>query len=279
VNIRIISLCAVFAGSLFLGAGRAFSGTLPPEDEVPEMMMETQGLICIGLGVQYGPSEDLHFTSNTDISNLAFNFALVSGSTYAGQPATITASGAFNSSTDLYDLAASGSVGGDNFSITGTGQDPMHFYNFYQEWDWDFLDDELIISNVTYDQTATRTVSQGTFTVKSRLTGIVKSTSTHYDTYVLQGDGAGTWEWNTTEASTPNGRVKASSTGYAPVGGGAGQFITSVTVPEPQVGLLIASLLLAGRATRRSQGGQLHDPLARENVMSAGDAFAEAQCE
>src|SRR6266545_7282689 len=106
MNTRVISLSAMLAVSLLFGAAPAFSGTLPAQDEVPEMMMETQGLISVGLGVQYGPSEDLHFISNTDINNLTFNFALVPGSTYAGQTATITGSGAFNSSTNLYDLSA-----------------------------------------------------------------------------------------------------------------------------------------------------------------------------
>ena len=51
-------------------------------------------------------------------------------------------------------------------------------------WNFDFPTTYTVVSDVSYSQTAARTVSQGTFTVKDWNTSAVISTSMHTDTLI-----------------------------------------------------------------------------------------------
>src|SRR5207247_8497695 len=95
----------------------ALAGPLAANDEVPEMMMEQQGTYAAWLAYTYGtPTETLNYTSSTNITGKMFSFAMNPGQTYGGQPATLIASGSFNSGTSKWNFTASGSIGASNWS-------------------------------------------------------------------------------------------------------------------------------------------------------------------
>jgi hypothetical protein len=117
------------------------------------------------------------------------------------------------------------------------------------------------VSNVTYTQTAARTVSEGTITVTDAL-GHVVSSGTHTDQLILQGPNAGMWMWDT-DLITPaldKGDFVVGIVGLTPQpGGGAGSFTLGINaVPEP------SALLLAGVASLLGLGVAL----ARQNRLS-----------
>jgi hypothetical protein len=246
---RAVFLIASAACAL-LGSA-ASGGVLAPADEVPEMMMQAQGSYAIFLATQYGtPPKILSYVSSTDIAGRSFSFALAAGSTYNGQSATLNASGAFNSITGNWDFSAGGTVGAGNWSSSGVGIDPAGDWMFRM----DFPSTYLVVSDVTYTQTATRTVSQGTFTVKDFTTGAVVSTSQHTDTLILQGPGAGNWMWDDGLFHTIQGDRRVDASGFTPIEGGIGSFTAAITVPEP--GCILWLLVVssgAGRLCRRKR--------------------------
>lgn len=239
---RCTTLLLFFAAlAVLIGSNPILAGSLPPEQEVPEMMMELEGQLGIWLGIHYGPSEDLNFSSDTDMTNMTFSFGLLSGSTYAGQPASMTATGAFNSSTNQWDFIASGTVGGESWSSTGTAVDPPAIYDF----DLDLfgpLGPQEVISTASFTIEGDVLFSQGTTVVKNAITGQIISASAFADAMKLEIPNKGKWNWKTGQVPTPNGAVRVSSAGFSPDVGGAGQFTTSITaVPEPASFALLAT--------------------------------------
>jgi len=250
---RICTIVAFMACSAL--GGLASASPLPPEDEVPEMMMEAQGTYAIYLATKYGMLDLLSFTSNVDLTARSYSFALLPGSTYGGQLATLSASGAHNSGTDHWDFAASGTIGPDTWSATGEGIDPNGFWGF--DTHWDPFDEYTVISNVSYTFTATATVSEGTFTVKKGILEEVVSTSTHTDRLILQGPDKGKWIWDDGSFHTGFGDRRADASGFTPDGGGVGSFTTAITVPVPEpagiASLCAASSALLATARRKKR--------------------------
>jgi hypothetical protein len=204
--------------------------------QATESMMNSQGLILTlavrDLGID--PSVTLPFISAVDPVTGAFSYTLQPGLTYLGQSAALQVSGSFDASSQSWLWTSSGHIGstniGGNGSTTFSG-DPMSFDIFIP-----LNLDETIVSNVTYDNTATRTASTGTITVQDALTGIVKSSGTHTDSLIITGPDAGKWRWDTGLITGKNGSFVLDSAGFSPFpGGGAGTFAVNVTaVPEPR---------------------------------------------
>ena len=223
---------------------------LAGEIQATEVMMESQGLQAILLGQYLGPdsASTLSFTSQVDSQGSSFQYSAASGSTYLGMALSWDTTGTFDSSTGLWAWTTTSSVGSLNLDLTGgggpfAGGDPPYF------GDLDILLDihlpKTVVSDVTYAQTATRTVSEGTITVKDDL-GNVLSSGKHTDQLILQGPNAGMWMWDTglLTGALGKGDFQVIANGLAPQpGGGAGAFtLTIASVPEP------STLTLAGIA-------------------------------
>jgi hypothetical protein len=243
-------LCLLFI--LFTTASSiAFADLLTPADEVIETMMQAQGQDLTWLVRFYGndSSAILHFSSTVNVGGRTFSFSVLPGATYQGMPFTMSTIGSGNS-TNAWQWTTMASLGTHAWSTTGSGQyiDPPNF---------DAIDVFIIVpeplldqhSHVTYDQTASRTVSTETtsFTMHDPITGMdtVYQTSQRFDTHVLQGPDAGKWVWSDDSNKQVDGHtLKIDSEGFSPINGGAGSF-TVVFAPETSSGLLSASGLAA----------------------------------
>ena len=71
--------------------------------EVTEVMMESQGLLAVGLGIALGPDDasPLHFTSSVDPLGKTFGYDLVAGSNYLGLAASLSVDGSFDAFSQM----------------------------------------------------------------------------------------------------------------------------------------------------------------------------------
>jgi hypothetical protein len=225
------------------------SRALAGEIQATEVMMESQGLQAIFLGQYFGPDKTspLSFASQVDPQGLSFQYSLTSGSAYQGMSASWTTMGDFNSTSGLWEWNTTASVGAINLSSTGSagpfvGGDPPYFDNLFPIIDP--LSPTTVVSDVTYTQTAIRTVSEGTITVSDGF-GNVISSGKHTDQLILQGPDAGNWMWDTglITATLGKGDFMVAAEGFEPQpNGGAGIFTISINaVPEPSA-LIMASI-------------------------------------
>lgn len=230
--------------------------SLSSYQEATEAMMNSQGLIlslaATHLGVDAG-AESLSFTSMLDPLEKKFRYSLQDGSTYLGMPATLQVAGAFNDGTGEWLWTSSGHLGPTNLSGNGSSYffgDPMSTDVFVT-----LTLDETIVSDVTYENTAIRTVSSGTITVKDIL-GIVKSSGKHTDEYITSGPNQGKWKWDTGLITGRDGKLALNSSGFSPApDGGLGTFTVSITaVPEPGSLCLVGIATLIGGAAHLRRG-------------------------
>jgi len=234
---------------------------LTPADEAVEALMQAQGQDLTALVRFFGTDANavLHFSSAVDANARTFSFLLLPGSTYLGMPFTMSTTGSGNS-TDAWTWTTTSVLGSQTWTITATGQfvDPHSFFDVFVDID-PFKDQH---SYVTYEQTASRTVSveTTTFTMHDIFTNVdtVYKTTQRFDTHVLQGPDAGKWVWGDVTADQVDGHtLNIHSDGFSPLDGGAGNF--SVTfAPEPSTFLLsaasLALLVSLGFARSRSAG-------------------------
>jgi hypothetical protein len=236
----------------------AFGDLLAPADEIIETLMQAQGQELTWLVRFYGNDAGavLHFSSIVDVGARTFSFSVLPGATYRGMPFTMSTTGAGNSS-DAWQWTTMASLGAQAWMTTGSGQfiDPPHFESFFDLFPPEPTLDQH--SHVTYDQTASRTVSieTTTFTMHDPFTGMdtVYQTSERFDTHVLQGPDAGKWVWSDDTNKKVDGHtLKIDSDGFSPLNGGAGNFNVTFA-PEPSSFLLGTSgLALFCFAMRRS---------------------------
>ncbi len=247
--------------SLLIFALGAHSLGLAGEIQATEVMMESQGLEAILLGQALGPdnSSTLSFTSQVDSQGSSFQYSVASGSTYLGMPLSWNTSGSFDATSGLWSWTTTLSIGALNLNSTGgggpfAGGDPPYFGHL--DLPLSFPPLKTVVSNVTYSQTATRTVSEGTITVYDALNNVISS-GTHVDNYILQGPNAGSWEWDTglITGALGKGAFTVSALGFIPApGGGAGDFTLQISaVPEPSTFFMtaLAGLVGLGAAFRR----------------------------
>jgi hypothetical protein len=227
--------------------------SLPANQEVPEIMMELQGQILTGLGASFGPSESISFTSTTDVSAKTFSFSSVNGATYAGQPAAITGSGVFNTSTNAWDLSGIGNVMGESWTLSGTAVDPPATYDL--NMDMLLLNPVKVIASVEFNVSGNLILSAGVTEVRNLITDALISRSIYADSRVLDGPNKGNWHWSTNIFSSPRGNLSISSNGFSPDEGGEGSFSVAV-VPEPATWVLLALGVVAmvcGAAPRNAR--------------------------
>jgi hypothetical protein len=246
-----------WAAALLAAAAAPCRAGLSPGAEVTEVMMESQGLHGALIGSLFGPDDaaQLRFTSQVDVAGKTFSYSLPGPRTDAGQAVSWTTTGSFNSGLNIWQWSTACTVGTLNLSTLGglgpfVGADPP-------AWDI-FIDlslDTTVISDVTYTQTAIRTVSMGTITVKT-LSGTVISSTEHTDQLILQGPDTGKWQWDTGMITGTLGKsdFRAGAAGFSPMpDGGLGEFTLCITaVPEPSAFLLaFTGVVLAGCGWQR----------------------------
>jgi hypothetical protein len=247
--------CVALAAAVLAASGGSSRADMSPVAEATEVMMESQGQQAILVGLLLGPAPSpLEFTSSVASDGGSFQYGLVSGSTYLGQAASWTTSGTLDVSTGLWTWQTTSSIGSSVLDSSGkggpfTGVDPPYDTMIFQ-----IHFTRTVISDVTYSQTATRTVSMGTITVTDEL-GTVVSTGMHTDNLVLQGPNAGQWEWDTgaITGALGKGDFHVVAAGLSPLpDGGNGTFAIRV-VPEPSSALLAATGFLAVAAWRKGR--------------------------
>lgn len=220
---------------------KAAFADLTPIEEASEVMIESQGLqsVAIGLLVGADSASTLHFTST--VSEGAFRYDLDPGSMYLGQTATWTTIGTRDGGTGIWRWTTVGTIASLNLGSTGTGGpflgvDPPYQYELPQ------LD--LLFSDVTYDKKNGKVTSKGTITVQTQ-DGKVTNRATHTDELITEGPLKGKWKWDTGVISEQKQgdkkfRIDALGLSFLPTGG-PGSFETTIqSVPEP------SSLALAG---------------------------------
>jgi hypothetical protein len=229
---------------------------MTPVQEATEVMMESQGLHAIYLGLVLGPDADspLRFTSLVDATT--FRYELEPGSTYLGLPITWETAGSRDAASGLWTWTTTGAAGGTDLGGTGEGgpfvgvDPPFHFTPF----DLDPFKPRTIISDVTYTEKRGRFISSGTITVENPIVGDTKSK--HTDSLITEGKDKGKWKWDTGAITDKfkDKEVKVVASGFAPLpDGGAGTFVVHITaVPEPATGLLALAGALGVGAWRRA---------------------------
>jgi hypothetical protein len=242
---------------------------LTPADEVVETLIQAQGLDLTWLVRAYGNDSTavLHFSSTTDVAARTFSFTLLPGATYLGMPLMMSSIGSGNSAS-AWHWTTMATLGAQSYMTTGSGQyiDPPNTEALFDLILPDLDKDQH--SDVTYDQTAARTVSVETtsFTMFDFGSGkdIVYQTTQRFDTYVLQGPDAGKWVWSDNTNNQVDGHaLKMDSSGFSPLDGGAGSF-TATFAPEPSTVVLFAVGLLAICIVRRITARSLSPLLQRE---------------
>ena len=227
--------------------------------QATEAMMESQGLQGVLIGQILGPDDasTLNFTSQVDSQGLSFQYSIAGGSTYQGMPVTWVTAGTLDTTSGLWSWTTTSTIGSLNFSGMGgggpfAGGDPPWFY--IPQIDLTAVHE--VISDVTYSQTAIRTASQGTFSIVNAL-GTVLSQSTHFDHLILQGDNAGTWDWDTALVPPAAGQSAYSvhSDGFTPQpdGGDGTIHLQVATVPEPSTLFLCTTACVICACTCRNR--------------------------
>ena len=222
-----------------------------------EVMMEAQGLLAITIAARFGPdaSSPLSFISNVDPEAETFSFRLLPGETYLGAIASLSTEGSFNPERALWEWSIRGSIGDVSISAYGyspplDGDPPI--------WEAATVSDRPVLfievfEDVTYTQTAIRTVSEGTIVVS--VNSVVTHRGKHTDSLILQGEKKGMWRWDTgsVTGTNPKNSFDIGTLGMSPIpSGGMGTFEVRISpVPEPGTLLLCATGIGAGCFVRR----------------------------
>ena len=252
---------ALAAPQLGLASNQAAWGSLvvnslPPAQLMTEAMMGTQGgdAGLIGMFLGADANAPLQFTSFVDPTNFTFSFSLTAGSTYMGQPMTLSGSGSFDPNTGSLSALSSGTFGAESFSVS----DSETWTNTTDGIAG--LGDQTL--SVNGSEKGRRVVTHRRFSRDG-----TSEESGHYvdehghripgsdfqepDDYDTPDDPD--WDFGTRRIRE-GGPYSVFSTGFSPLDGGAGSFTTTISpVPEPSSLLLVGSgmLGLAGLLRKR----------------------------
>jgi hypothetical protein len=208
-------------------------------------MMDAEGANATLLGRLFGPDNGtvLSFTYSVDNVNETFSYSSMPGSTYLGQPFSLSASGDFNSTSGLWEMSASGALGSTSLNGTGSGSvtDPPPIPTGTYSWLWGLLDYHASVSYSAVFSSVESTASAGL-----SIAGTDVATFSGTD---LQKFGQG-WTWTAGQIQIGGFNFDILSAGNDP----AGTFTTQITtVPEPTALNLISigALSLLGNKWRR----------------------------
>ena len=255
------SCCSSSAFGILIGllVQTSYASTLTTAQFVTEFLQESQGEDAALVFLQFGAdsSSPLGFTSTVDVSALSFSYALVPGSTYAGQSITLSGTGIYDPTLNTWALASSGMLGTVPWTTTGT--DVITSLDFAFSSDRDLkdkdgnkigdvhddcvVDEKTLLSDCTFQFTDKDGKKVGKpFPVKDKLVEV-----------------PGTWSWN---ADGSAAGFVISSIGNSPFTGGSGSFTTVISaVPGPaSIFLVGAGLFVIGTGflLRRRQRRALH---------------------
>ena len=217
---------------------------LPSVQLVTEALMGTQGgdasLIGMFLGADAG--SPLRFSSVVDPTNFSFSFSLMPGSSYLGQPMTLSSSGTFDPNTGVLSAFSSGTLGTMSFAISDS-ESWMNTSNGIQGSGDQILSvggDERGRRRVTHrhDFPDGSSVESGHFVDEHghRIPGS-DFVNVPDEDHPEEPD----WDWGTRHGRG-GGPYSVFSTGFSPLDGGTGSFTTTISpVPEPSTLLLIGS--------------------------------------
>jgi len=116
----VLSLLALTL-AVFTPSGVLASG-LPAWAQNTEVMMNAEGADMTTIGRYFGPdnSSPLSFTTSQDVAGGSFSYTLNSGSTYLGQPASLSGTGTFDSTNSDWVINSSGMIGSTSWSTVYT---------------------------------------------------------------------------------------------------------------------------------------------------------------
>lgn len=257
--LRPLVLVVSFFGWHLIHPATTQAGFETRNDEIVEVMMETQGADLDFLTRQFSLSQDttLSFTSPTDIAGYRFSYSTVPGSTYEGQPLSIISSGYFDASDERWHLTSTITVGNMQGTSIGVGQvigDPMiHIDWGLDDWNTDYHARVTVTHEVI--KSAAYVVSRGLNeeTRRGFFGDIVTGRSISSDFYETDGPNKGKWIWDGALEA-----VKISSSGFSPIEGGSGTFTANLRVLPAPSGLVLmglGSLGLLARALGRRRSG------------------------
>lgn len=214
--------------------------------ETTEMLAQIQGSDTVFMGRYFGsdPSSPILFNAQADFANRTITYSTVPGSTYLGQPLSLSNVAAYNAGADQWEWTSQGQLGAQSWTNTGNGQyigDPTIIVAGF-----------VPIGGIIYDYHAIVTVTFATFfppsgtssgTASLTLNAAVVGTAPISDTF---NGTAFTWKFgNITFNNAPLGVEMRGS--LSP--DGAGQF--TVLIPTPgALALLGLGGLVAGRRRR-----------------------------
>jgi len=112
----ILSLLALTLGAI-TPTGVLASG-LPAWAQNTEVMINAEGADMTTIGRYFGPdnSSTLNFTTSQNVANETFSYALNSGSTYLGQPASLSGTGYFDNVNSDWVVTSNGTIGSQSWS-------------------------------------------------------------------------------------------------------------------------------------------------------------------
>jgi len=89
-------------------------------DQLTELMIEEAGTDASALGLLFGPSGSIGFSSIVDTAGMSFSFTSIPGASYLGQPLSLSDSGTYNSATDILTVYSTGTLGVTTFGAAGS---------------------------------------------------------------------------------------------------------------------------------------------------------------
>ena len=221
-----------------IAAPFACATTLTP-GQLTDLMVENQGDNAEFIALIFGSdaSSPLTFSSNVNSAGTLFAFFLAP-TTYRGQSMTLSGTGSFDPTTNILQLASSGSLGSSSWTTAGTAAITVSGTDLNVSTNLNFLNGGVQKSADVHAEGFVRADgTTGGFGFDTDKNGdpIPGSTRIFKDDHQSE---IGTWNYR----SISDLGFTIDSVGFSTPRGGTGSFTTTIQpVPEPSAMLLVAS--------------------------------------
>ena len=223
------------------------SATTLTAGQLTDLMVENQGDNGEFIALVFGPdaSSPLTFSSNVNSAGTLFSFSLTP-TIYRGQSMTLTGTGSYDPTTNVLQLASSGSLGSSSWTTAGTAAVTFSGSDLNVLTNLNFLNGGVEKSADVHAEGFVRADgTTGGFGFDTDKNGDPIPGSTRVFKDDRQSE-IGTWNYR----SISDLGFTIDSVGFSTPGGGTGSFTTTIQpVPEPSTMLFIASGV-AGLAIR-----------------------------